>query len=1014
MRPEPEAVRPSSSPGKPASARADSRPSSPGRARSAGFEILLGRAIDFVGAELPYQPFLEALRPLGEPRPVDEPRAGSQLQVFENTLALLTDRAAAAPVLLVLEDLHWADTSTLDLTVFLAHNLDSRAVLLLATYRADELSSAERMRRLAEGVRRSGSALLLELGPLESEELTTLLAARSDSPLPATLTDTIVARSEGNPFFAEELLAAASDQRGELPRGLRDLLLQRVDRLDGQTQSLLRVASAVGRDVGYALLCAVAGLREAEVRQSLHQAVEHGVLVADQPTNSFRFRHALLAEAIYTTILPGEREELHARIADELARSGAAAAAELAPHWAAAGRSTEALAASVEAARQAAAVFGLAEALSHLERALALWPAVPDAAELVGLDLAELCSWASELASQTGAAPRAHELGRRAIELVGDADPHRSALLHVRLGEYLYETGSNDAGFAAVERAVELVPAEPPSPERAYSLGSLAGVLMVAWRHAESLPIAEQALALARRVGAPEAEVRALTVLGVDLAHLGRAEEGLAQIRPTLQLAEEVGDRVGLERAYGNFTDVLTRLGRPRESARLGQEGLEAIRRYGITSTLLTCNQVEALLAVGDWDEADRLSAAALRGIPSSSRSSLLTVRAEVEIGRGEFDAARAHLEAAGADLFEYRMLGLYDCYRADLALWERRWTDAAAAIDEGLARARQHEAAQIRVQLCATALRAQAELAALARARRNGDALRGWLDRARELIGIARGAAADAAPITPNAAGWLALAEAEYERADGVARPESWSEAAAAWEHLERPPLAAYCRWRQAEALVAAGAPRAEASVPLRDAYTVAARIGAQPLLNELELLAERARLDLTPPEADPHHATQGLEEPLGLTPREAEVLDARRPRPDQPRDRRHARDQRQDRRRARFTHPAQTQRAEPGRSGRHRPPPPPATRRTARARVLTRAEIRRTASSVDPSTARTSRSSVVKTVDRPCEREANISPSTRGAARVTSPRQIPLTCGAFVTAVTRWCQRFLARIRW
>jgi predicted ATPase len=195
-------------------------------------------------------------------------------------------------VLLVLEDLHWADTSTLDLTVFLAHNLDSRAVLLLATYRADEPSSAERMRRFAEGVRRSGSALLVELGPLESEELTTLLAARSDSPLPATLSDTIVARSEGNPFFAEELLAAASDQRGELPRGLRDLLLQRVDRLDGQTQSLLRVASAVGRDVGYGLLCAVAGLRELEVRQSLHQAVEHGVLVADQPTNSFRFRHA--------------------------------------------------------------------------------------------------------------------------------------------------------------------------------------------------------------------------------------------------------------------------------------------------------------------------------------------------------------------------------------------------------------------------------------------------------------------------------------------------------------------------------------------------------------------------------------------------------------------------------------------------------------------------------------------------------------------------------------------------
>ena len=148
------------------------------------------------------------------------------------------------------------------------------------------------------------------------------------------------------------------------------------------------------------------------MRESLRRAVEHGVLVADQATGSFRFRHALLAEAIYATILPGEREELHARLADELARSGAASPAELAPHWAAAGRSAEALAASVEAARQAEAVFGLAEALAHLERALALWDAVPDAAELAGLDLAELCSWAAELASQDGRRRRARSSSR--------------------------------------------------------------------------------------------------------------------------------------------------------------------------------------------------------------------------------------------------------------------------------------------------------------------------------------------------------------------------------------------------------------------------------------------------------------------------------------------------------------------------------------------------------------------------------------------------------------------------
>ena len=98
---------------------------------------------------------------------------------------------------------------------------------------------------------------------------------------------------------------------------------------------------------------------------------------------------------------------------------------------------------------------------------------MPDAAGLVGLDLAELCSWASELASQTGAAPR-DELGRRAIELVGDADRPFGAPAR-QLGEYLYETGSNDAGFAAVERAVELVPAEPPSPERRTHWGRSPG-----------------------------------------------------------------------------------------------------------------------------------------------------------------------------------------------------------------------------------------------------------------------------------------------------------------------------------------------------------------------------------------------------------------------------------------------------------------------------------------------------------------------------------------------------------
>jgi DNA-binding CsgD family transcriptional regulator len=315
-------------------------------------------------------------------------------------------------------------------------------------------------------------------------------------------------------------------------------------------------------------------------------------------------------------------------------------------------------------------------------------------------------------------------------------------------------------------------------------------------------------------------------------------------------------------------------LGRPGESARVGERGLEVVCRYGIDSTVLVANSIEALLSIGKWDKADSASAAALRAITANFPYMLLMLRADIELGRGDFEAARAHLEAALATLREDRGQGIYDVFLAELALWERQWTEADQAVRDGLARARSRQAAQLRVWFCAKGLRAQAELAALARARSDAGAVRNWLTRAQKLITVARRAAAEAAAVTPNAEGWLALAEAEYARARGVARPESWWEAADSWERLERPPLVAYCRWRQTEALVAVGASRTEATVPLREAHAVAARIGAKPLLRELELLAQRARLDIAPPEAAFSKGEQGPAEILGLTPREAEVL--------------------------------------------------------------------------------------------------------------------------------------------
>jgi DNA-binding NarL/FixJ family response regulator len=834
------------------------------RADEVGFEVLIGRSIDLLGTDLSYQPFVEALRPLGT-----LPGADSQSRFFEETLARLGERAAVVPLLLVLEDVHWADASSLDLLVYLSHHVHDRRILALATCRADDVSSAERMRRLADGLRRSGSALTVHLGPLGVTELSTLLAARAQAPPTPAVMRSILARAEGNPFFAEELLVAADAGSGELPARLLDVLTSRLAGLDPTARSLVRLVAAAGRDVSFGLLVAVAALGERDVSASLRAAVEHGVLIADPDSERLRFRHPLLSEAVYATILPGEREWLHGRIADELARARRAAPAELAPHWALAGRSRDALSASMAAAGEAESVFGLAEALGHLERAISLWDDVSDAEDLTGFDLAELCARAAGLASQVGDDPRALELGTRAVELAGEEDALRASRLLDRMGEYLNGLGRTDAALAAFRHAVEILPTGL-SAQHAYALGTLSGAVMMGHRYAESLDLAEQALGEARAVGAREAEVRALTVVGVDTAHLGRPTEGVALLRDALRLAEESGDLWGLDRGYVNLTDALMTAGRLREAVTLGREGIDVLRTRGIHSPLLVSNMIEALLAIGEWDRADALSTTALHDTATSFEHVLLAVRADLESGRGDFKAARGHLEAARTATRQSPDLTMLCGCAAGLALWQRRWSVADEAVGEGLAGTGAHESPHLTVWLCALGLRAAAELAALARARRDPDALTAALDRATALLAAAR---VDEASYSPNVAGWRALARAEHERAHGDVSPDRWSDTAEQWERIEWVPLAAYCRWRHSEALVAAGASRDQASLPLRAAHAVALRLRARPLLSEIELFAQRARLDPTPLPSGHGTAISPLQE-LGLTSREAEVL--------------------------------------------------------------------------------------------------------------------------------------------
>jgi DNA-binding SARP family transcriptional activator/DNA-binding GntR family transcriptional regulator len=448
------------------------------RARRRGATVLSGRCIDLVGAGLPYLPLVEALRPLcssgrldalrdalvelprlhpdladGTPLTPHGEGAESRLRLFAEVVTVLEHVGRDAPVVLLIEDLHWADGSTLDLVAYLAHAIQDRRILVVATHRTDATQPEHALHRLDAGLRRAATTVAVELAPLPCEDIEAIVAASSDAALPAELTATVCERAEGNPFFAKQLAVAAERGEQRLPRALRDLLLADVARLDANSRSVLRVLAVAGRDVPYRLVAAVLSLPGGSIVEGLREAVEHHVLLVDEASGSYRFRHSLFAEAVYATLLPGEREELHARVAGALAQHPALAAsrtfaAELAQHWVAAGEPVQALAASLQAARDAQAVSGLGEALHHLENVLELWDAVPTAEDLAGLALPAVLAWTEELAGVTTCCE--DELDARSLAgILGVGKCADAAAVAARLG---MTPGAAEATLRMLER----------------------------------------------------------------------------------------------------------------------------------------------------------------------------------------------------------------------------------------------------------------------------------------------------------------------------------------------------------------------------------------------------------------------------------------------------------------------------------------------------------------------------------------------------------------------------------
>ncbi len=529
------------------------------RAAEHGFTVATGHCLD-LEAGMSFAPVVEAVRALLTgvvdlgARPsarrmqtlldAEAPRSPEALQVLDNLTAVVLEAAAVGPVLLVLEDMHWADRSTQDFATTLSR-IARGALLLVLTFRGEELHRRHPFRKTLTEISRASGARRFDLGGLDRADIAGIVAAHTDGPLDPSRVDSVLARSEGNPLYAEEILAAnrADDQQG-VPDHLSDLLLARIDALDEGPRALLRLASVNGTRLDTATLAELAGLDGAQMEGYLREALDANVL--RQAAGSLEFRHPLLREAVYDDLMPDERTRTHGRLAEVLqarvdaeADPGVAALSRLAFHWNAAHDLPRTLAASVRAGL-AAKRLAAAEALNHFERALSLWDRIPDAEAVAGHRRAEIVLLLGEAATEQGDEERGYALVRTAVDMLG-AHPER--LLASRAYSALGVAGVPEAMVGrqeAIRRAVEYA-GDSPSEELALALIAQSQYLYRHHQFAYSLGAAQRAIDAARSAGCVEAELDALWWECLSRAFLGHTGEALAGQERAVAVARTAG-----------------------------------------------------------------------------------------------------------------------------------------------------------------------------------------------------------------------------------------------------------------------------------------------------------------------------------------------------------------------------------------------------------------------------------------------------------------------------------------
>ncbi|MFF1731053.1 AAA family ATPase [Streptomyces sp. NPDC058247] len=904
-------------------------------ARREGAAVALGGCVEIGADGLPFAPFSTALRALRrllpeefvaaaagqetelarllpELSPAPAGRDGrhdeeSMARLFELTARLLERVAADRTVLVVLEDLHWADASTRHLLSYLFRTLRSGRLVIVATYRADDVHRRHPLRPLLAELDRLRTVTRLELDRFSRDEVSRQIAGIFAAEPEQAQVDDIFERSDGNAFFVEELAVATSEGSCTgLSETLRDVLLVRVESLPDDAQRVARIVAEGGSTVEYALLAAVARLGEDELIEALRAAVGANILLATPDGDGYRFRHSLVREAVGDDLLPGERSRLSRRYAEALEADPSLVRADervtrLASYWYHAHDPAKALPAVLDASVEARRRHAYSEQLGLLERAMNLWDETPEdiRAGLRPVDYTEvyppcgcdpattplryldLMAEAAVAGRLCGERERALKITKRALRLIDDADeekdPLRAAWFWIQRSRLVPSLGRGD-GWAEIATAQELVRGLPPSEVHAEVLTNVASWGMLHEPGEETLAAAERAVEYARMVKAEDIELNARLTLGGLLVDAGEADRGFAEMHAVRDRVVEIGLVPQVGRVHINLASVLEGAGRSLESVTVAESGMDLCRRYGLldTESWVLTNMAESLTSLGRWTEAEAAVDTALRSsaLSAKPRGTAATRLATVALGRGDHAEAAAQLAAARAHYGTHDTMPQYALPLSALAVG----IAAAAGGTQGLLDARAELARVVADGIPPSNQRyAWPLLVAAAVAEADARGLPAAEPGRAGAVDRIRTAAKRLATPMPV---WLAHEQwvrAELLRAEGRDTPDDWSHPLTTFESLDRPYDLARVRFRAAESLLAAAATfddeRERATELLRLAGAVADHLGARPLTESVALLAQRARLTLNRAAPRPQAPTDPAEE-LGLTSRERDVL--------------------------------------------------------------------------------------------------------------------------------------------